>query len=238
MVLTIRNSLGEDHPNVQSVIEVAREIIRDNKVLDTEILYNIAKNRLKIPRKGLLSIIQYLLNKKILVEGTKCTKETVLSNRHRGKIYNFIQSHLGVHFSIIRKVLFSDSEGKSPITGQLLWHLEMLLKFNYIKKVNFKKYVIFIPIEFDDEIGILFFLLRDIVNKKIVNLLTQQDNIKKSDVYKILKENREMIYYRINELINCNIISPVQEESNKIQLNPDNKKVILQIINEQSTLRK
>jgi len=236
LVLTIRNSLGEDHPNVQSVIEVAQEIIRDNKVLDTEILYNIAKHRLKIPRKGLLSIIQYLLNKRILVEGTKCTKETVLSNHHRRKIYNFIQSHLGVHFSIIRRVLFS--EGKSPVTGQLLWHLEMLIKFNYIRKVNFKKYVILVPIEIDDDTGILFFLMRDEVNKKIANLLIQQGTIKKPDVYKILKENREMIYYRINELINCNIISPVQEENNKIQLNPDNKKVILQIINEQSTLRK
>ncbi|MFX1340522.1 MAG: hypothetical protein ACFFDK_18075 [Promethearchaeota archaeon] len=238
MALIIRNSLGLDHPSVQSVIKIAREIIRDNKVLDTEILYNIAKRRLKIPRRGLLRIIQYLLNKKILVEGTKCTKGTVLSNYQRRKIYNFIQSHLGVHFSIIRKVLFSDTEGKSQATGQLLWHLEMLTKFNYIKKVNFKKYVIFIPVEIDDEAGIVFFLLRDKVNKRIANLLIQQGNIKKSDVYKMLEENREMVYYRINELINFNIISPLQEESSKIQLNPNNRELIAQIINEESKLRK
>ena len=153
LTLITRNSLGLDHPSVQSVIEVAREIVSENKVLDTEILYHIAKRRLKIPRGGLLRIIQFLLNKKILIEGTKCTKETVLLNHHRRKIYNFIKSHLGVHFSIIRKVLFSDIEGKTPVTGQLLWHLEMLIKFNYVKKVNFKKYVILIPIEIDDEMG-------------------------------------------------------------------------------------
>lgn len=238
LALIIRNSLGLDHPSVQSVIEVAREIISENKVLDTEILYNIAKRKLKIPRRGLLRIIQFLINKKILVEGTKCTKGTVLSNPHRRKIYNFIKSHLGVHFSIIRKVLFSDIDGKTQATGQLLWHLEMLMKFNYIKKINFKKYVIFIPIEIDDKIGIIFFLLRDKINKKIVNLLLMEDTIEKSEVHKHINEMRELVYYRINDLINYNILSPIQEDSNEISLHPNNKDLIVQIFKQTSNLRK
>ncbi len=59
--------IGADHPSVKMVLEIAEELMRRNKVLNIENLYNLAKKRLKIPRNGLLSIIQYLINKKILI---------------------------------------------------------------------------------------------------------------------------------------------------------------------------
>ena len=237
MAIVERSTLGLEHPSVQSVIEVAQEIISENKVLDTELLYNIAKNRLKIPRRGLLRIIQFLIDKRILVEGTKCTKDTVLSNPSRNKIYRFITLHLGVHFSIIRDVLFSDRESKSQKTGQLVWHLEALIKFDYIKKVKFKNYAIFIPSEIDDEIGVMYFLLRDKLNKKIVNLLIQRELIKKSDIYKQLNEQREIIYYRLNILMNYDIVSLIEADGNEVSLDPNNKELIVQIFNELSKLR-
>jgi len=237
LAIVVRNTLGLKHPSVQSVIEVAQEIISENKVLNTEILYNIAKRRLQIPRRGLLRIIQFLLNKKILVEGTKCTKDTVLSNPYRNKVYSFITSNLGVHFSIIRKVLFSDSESKSQRTGQLVWHLEALIKFDYIKKVKFKNYAIFIPSEIDDETGVIYFLLRDKLNKKIVDLLIKQELIIKSDIHKQLNEPREIIYYRINNLINYNIVYQIESDNNEISLNPNNKDLIVQIFNDISKFR-
>ena len=231
MAIILRTSIGLDHPSVQSVIEVAEEILSENKILNTELLYNIAKRRLKLPRKGLLSIIQFLLDKKILVEGSRFTKESVLSSPYRNNIYNFIRAHLGAHFSIIRRKAFPEIEGKTESAGQLIWHLEMLIKFNYIKKVKFKKYTIFIPIELDDELGIFIFLLRDNINKKIANLLIKQDKIKKSDIYKQLNEKRENVYYRIDDLMNHNIISVIEEDNNKICLNPKNKDIIVKILN-------
>ena len=70
-----------EHPSVKQVLEIAKEIIDQNKVLNVELLYNIAKKRLGIPRRGLSSIIQALLNRKILVEGSKYTRDTVMQNR-------------------------------------------------------------------------------------------------------------------------------------------------------------
>ena len=236
MTIILKGPYGLEHPSVKSVIEIAEEILDQNKFLNTDLLYNKAKRRLKLPRKGLLTIIQLLLNKKILVEGSKFTKESVLSNPFRKNIYNFVKTHLGAHFSIIRKEIFSDLEGKIGSAGQLIWHLEMLLKFNYIKPVKFKKYTIFIPIEMDEEIGIIFFLLRDDINKKIVNLLIEQDTIKKSDVHKLINEKRENIYYRINDLMNYNIISLIEEEGKELCLNPDKKELIVQIFKKMSHL--
>jgi len=237
-VLVEKSSIGLEHPSVQSVIEIAQEIISENKVLDTEILYNTAKNRLKIPRRGLLRIIQFLINQRILVEGTKCTRNTVLLNPHRNKIYRFIRSHLGVHFSIIRDVLFSDHDGKSQRTGQLVWHLEALIKFGYIKKVKFKNYAIFIPSEIDDENGIIYFLLRDRLNKKIINLLIERSLVKKSAIHKELNEQREIINYRVKDLMTYNILSQIKEGDNKIGLNQKSKDKIIQVFNDVSKFRK
>ena len=111
MALTLQGSNGMDHPSVQKVIEIAEEIIDENRPLNMEVLYTIAKRRLNIPRKGLLSIIQLLFNSKVLVEGSKYTKETVLSNPLRKRIYNFILRNLGTHFSLIRKEVMLEARG-------------------------------------------------------------------------------------------------------------------------------
>ena len=97
--LNLALSLTLNHPSVQSVIEIAKEVINNHNVLDTELLYRLAKRRLKFPRKGLLSIIQLLINKKVLVEGSKYTRGEVLNNKYRFNLYRFLSSYLGDHFS-------------------------------------------------------------------------------------------------------------------------------------------
>ena len=81
-----------EHPSVRQVLAIAEEFIENNKILNIEILYRTAKKRLKIPPKGLLEIIQYLIKKRILVDGSKQTKKTVLHNTFRRKIYNAIRN--------------------------------------------------------------------------------------------------------------------------------------------------
>jgi hypothetical protein len=118
----LSKSMGLEHPNVKRVIEIAEEIMSKNKVLNIETLYNVAKISLKLPRNGLLFIIQFLINKKILIEGSKFSRETVLLNPTRRGVYNCIRTNPGVHFSILRKKALSDESGSS---GQLVWHLEL-----------------------------------------------------------------------------------------------------------------
>ena len=171
----LSKSIGLEHPNVRRVIEIAEEIMSKNKVLNIETLYNISKKSLKLPRNGLLFIIQFLINKKILIEGSKFSRETVLSNPTRRGLYNYVRANPGAHFSILRRNALPDESGSS---GQLVWHLEMLLNFNYIYKVKVGNYTVFLPIEMEIELGIINFLLRDKINRKIVDLLKTQSSIK------------------------------------------------------------
>ena len=227
--LNLALSLTLNHPSVQRVIEIAKEVINNNNVLDTELLYNLAKRRLKFPRKGLLSIIQLLINKKVLVEGSKYTKDDILNNRYRFNLYSFLTSYLGAHFSTIRKQIITDNSATLGSSGQLIWHLEMLIKFNYIKKIKIKNYTVFLPYEIDDEIGLLHFVLHNEIYLKIIQLLISNDKLKKSEVHKLINEKRETIYYRINNLIEFNIIK-LSGDNNSLSLNSHKKDDIISII--------
>ena len=219
--------VGLEHPNVKRVIEIAEEIMSKNKVLNLETLYNIAKKRLKIPRNGLLFIIQLLINKKILIEGSKFSRETVLSNSIRNRIYKYIIMNPGVHFSILRKKALSEEMGSS---GQLVWHLEMLLKFNYIKKIKVGNYTVFLPYELDEMAGRILFILRDRINNKIVHLLNENKTVIKSDIYKEIDEKREDVYYRINYLLDHGIITLNQDLDSEICINTNLNDFFIEIL--------
>lgn len=119
--------LSLDHPSVQNVLEIANELTKENKFLDTHTLYQRAKKRLKIPRKGLLKIIQLLIDNKVLVDGSRFTRESVLDNPLRKYVYQVILHNVGIHFSALKRRFSTKKIGS---TGQLIWHLDMLIKFN------------------------------------------------------------------------------------------------------------
>ena len=224
-------SLGLDHPSVQQVIQIALELTKEHKLINTELLYNRAKRKLKIQRQGLNTIIQMLLNRKILVDGSRFTKETVLKNKIRYYIYWLAKTNIGAHFSFLKKKLSQQKESEMGV-GHLIWHLEKLIKFNLIKKVRVKNCTIFLPIEISDEEGIIHFILRDILNKQIVEILLKLESINKADIYKELNVKREKTYYRIKRLIELKIISPKTEDEKIISINLSKKDLIREVFND------
>ena len=153
------HSLGLDHPSVKEVIQIALELTNEHRLINAELLYNRAKKVLKIPKKGLKIIIQMLLKKKILVDGSRFTILNVLNNQIRQSIYLIIKSIIGVHFSLLKELISIQKEREIGV-GQLNWHIEKLLEFNLIKKVKLKNYIIFLPVEIDDNTGIIYFILQ------------------------------------------------------------------------------
>lgn len=216
-------------PNVRKVLEIAEDITSKNQALTLETLYNKAKKKFKISRNGLFSIIQFLINKKILVEGSKFTRENVLLNYKRKKVYEFIVKYGGVHFSDIRKNLARKTESDTESSGQLIWHLELLLKFGYIKRIKVDRYTIFLPIELNNEIGIMSFLLKDNINRKIIALLLDKKSIKNSEIFKIVDEKKELVNLRINNLIIYNLIQ-FKNDSSEVSVIQNKKEIIKNIL--------
>lgn len=222
-------SLGLDHPSVKKVIRIALELTKEQRVITTELLYNRAKRELKIPKQGLYTIIQLLLIRKILIDGSRFVKETVLKNEIRLYIYWLVRTNLGAHFSFIKKKLTQQKNSEMGV-GHLIWHLEKLMEFNLIKKVKVKNFTIFLPIEISDEKGILHFILRERINRRIIEFLLDHESVSKTDVYKYLNVKRETMYYRINTLIELGTISPSPEDEKNISINLNKKDLIIEIL--------
>jgi len=223
-------SLGLDHPTVQQVLQIALELTKEHKLINTELLYNRAKRVLKIPRQGLNTIIQMLLNRKILVDGSRFTKETVLKNKIRYYIFWLVKTHIGAHFSFLKNKVSQQKESEIGV-GHLIWHLEKLIKFNLIRKVKVKNCTIFLPVEISNEEGIIFFIMRDDLNRQIVEILLEHESVNKAAIHKDLNVVREKVNYRIKKLIELEIISLITDDEKMISLNLSKKDLIMEVIN-------
>lgn len=224
---TIETSFNLDHPNFKQVIEIAEEIISENQILTLDKLYKRAKQHLKISRSGLKSIIQYLVTKKFIIDQSRFTRVSVLSNQFRKMLYSIICNNIGIHLSAVRK-LFQDSVSNIGV-GQLLWHIDMLIKFGYIKSIKVGNFLILLPIKIDDDYGRICFFYRDELNRKILSLLNSNDQIKRSEIYKSLNESRESIYYHVKNLIEYEILLIL--DNSIININPDKAKTLDLVIN-------
>jgi predicted transcriptional regulator len=228
--------IGVQESEIKDVLKVAENLVRNNKVIQLEMLYKIAKRRLKYNGRKLITIINYLLKEKLLVEGSKLLKKDVLLNSYRKEIYNFITTYPGVHFSIIKKQVFSESEVNFQenvgSTGQFIWHLEVLLKFDFIKKIKVKNHSLFLPTEFEDRLGKYYFLLRDDINRKIVISLSQSESIEQAKIPAIINESKGNVYYHMNTLEETGVILSQKSEltgNKEVQLNPEKRDLFIKI---------
>lgn len=199
-------------PGVHAVMEIAKEIIDKHRVVEVDALYKAVKRRSKLPHKEIVDAIQFLLRMNYLVEGTRFTRETVLINPYRGKILDLIERQRAVHFSRIKERVLDGTDAKAGSSGQLIWHLEMLIKFKLIKKIKVKHYSVFIPQDLSDTEGKVHFLVHDGVTRKVLALLVAEGPVKKADVHKYIDEKREDVYYRIKSLCEIGIIAESETE--------------------------
>lgn len=219
--------LGSDNPTVKEVIKLANEILAEGRILNIEYLYRRAKRELQIPQEGLRSIIQYMVNKKIIIDGSKFTKDTILDNSFRNLIYNFVRDNIGLHFSLIKRELMNNLKEHKFGTGQLIWHLEMLLKFGLIKSFMVDNHTIFIPVEFDENIAKIYYHARSTIRNKILRHLIIEKHYTRSVLHEAIKENRENVYYHVKILIENEYIV---EKNRELSLNSKLSKYIVEAI--------
>jgi len=221
----VEDQLTLEHPNVQKIIEIAKELLKQNKVLKLKKLYNLALRSLDLSTGEILEIIQFLNNKKVLLDGSKLTRDTILLNLYRKKIYSVIQKFNGASFSFLREKVFTDRSGSA---GQLIWHLKMLLKFKYIKKIKVGNYSLFLPINTEDDFGKLCFFMKDDLYSNIIKLFLIKEKFKKPDVYKEINFKRENVNYRLKILMENNILVYYDEITKEICISKRIKELILE----------
>ncbi|MHA2290189.1 MAG: hypothetical protein ACXABG_15495 [Promethearchaeota archaeon] len=230
----IQTPFSLDNPNIKKVLEIAEEILQQKQVLTLDKLFSRAKRTLKIPNSGLKSIIQYLVNKKILVDQSRFTRISVMSNPVRKRLYYTIRKNIGVHLAAVKKLLQQNNPNLG--VGQLLWHVDMLIKFDYIKSIKVGNYLILLPKELDDEYGRISFFLRDELNWRILKLLNSEGQLKRSEIYKVLNESRELIYYHVKNLIDYKLL--LISDNSIIKIDPNISKTLNIILENEDNMSK
>lgn len=113
------------------VFDIVQEYLNENRTFDYNkilpyIVSRFAKSSINISTKGIIKHLERLTEKNMIVEGSKLTKNDVLINLKRKKLYEFIVERPGVYFNqIVNKLKLANHV--------VIWHVQILLKFNFIK---------------------------------------------------------------------------------------------------------
>ena len=123
------------------VLNVIQEYLNKNRIFNMEEILPFITARFKmasinINNRGIEDILKILVSKKLIIEGSKLYRDDLLLNRKRNLIYEFIVKNPGTYFNRIIKTL-------SLSNHVAIWHLEMLLKFDYIKKQKIENHNIY-----------------------------------------------------------------------------------------------
>jgi Fe2+ or Zn2+ uptake regulation protein len=147
------NNLMTPSPVHEQILAIAFRMMEQHYVLDTDQLYKECKRVLKsITPPTLRAALQDLLNKRYLVEGKAVTRETLLENENRRRIFEIIKHEPGVYFSRIKEMVEKDSR-------TIQWHLDMLVEFNFIREVRFGNNVLYFDFLLEKQHDMLYYYL-------------------------------------------------------------------------------
>ncbi len=173
--MIVRELIGEMPINLSKkekiVLNVVREYLDRNRYFNMKKILPFINSRFKmssinINNDGIHAILKSLVKKKLIVEGSKLTRDDILKFQKKKILYNFIKKNPGIYFNKIVKELKMNPH-------VVMWHLDILAEFNYIKKAVFRKHEIYFDssIEFED-VKTNFFNFKE-QSKKIMDYLKQ-----------------------------------------------------------------
>jgi predicted transcriptional regulator len=166
------------------VLELVYEYLDRNRVLTREKITSfvnarISKNGENINSNGIRVILNSLLKKNLIVEGSKLTKENILLNSNRKRIYDYIKENPGVYLNRLAKELnFS--------VYLVNWHLNMLLKFNIIRRQTINNCIAYYDSNLEPKTDVILHLISRKSCRKIVDFL--EKNRKGCSKYQISKD--------------------------------------------------
>jgi len=137
-ILNMAEELAEEE---ELVLNIVQEYLNKNRQFMFEEIMPFLNSRIRlssanISKEGVRKILISLTNKKLIVEGSKLFKSEILENQKRKNIYEFIAKNPGTYFNrILHELNFSNHI--------VVWHLSMLLKFDFIHKEKLENHEIY-----------------------------------------------------------------------------------------------
>jgi predicted transcriptional regulator len=153
--------------NEQQVLQLITDYLQANSTFSIEgilpYLYERISNSSSLTKRDVVLALYSLVEKRYVIKGYKITKDKVLTNETRNKIYDFIVKHPGTFTRQIRDELKIGS-------NEFVWHSEILINFQFIREHQIGNGVAFFDSKLSDTDDIALYFLR---NKKTLSIFQQ-----------------------------------------------------------------
>ena len=176
------------------VLNLVKEYLNKNRFFNKKKIIPFINHRLRnasidLNYTGIEAILKSLLKKRLIIEGSKLTRDDILLNSKRNKIYEYVIKNPGVNFIIIVNELNLSNH-------VVLWHLGMLIEFNFINKVKIDNLELYYDSSLKvDEIERNYFISNK-SSKRIINYLKENNSgISKSKI----SQDLNMHLYTVNK---------------------------------------
>lgn len=154
----------------KEVFNLIKEYLTKKSIINIIELQNSINHRLRnnpnYNKYKIEKIIKSLMKKKVILIGTRLSKEDVLTIQIRKNIYEFIQKEPGININDIKRKFNLGS-------NQVIWHVKMLNVFNFIRSVEIGNQNALFEFNFDKNNEYIVFYLR---NEKVRDILKLLEN--------------------------------------------------------------
>ena len=189
----------------RKILEIVHEYLDKNRQFTFEQIIPFINSRIRlssinISNEGVKKILTSLTHKRLIVEGSKLTKSELLNNKKRKDIYQYIKENPGTYFNrIVHELNYSNHI--------VVWHLNMLLKFDCITKENLENHDIYFNTSTDfDNIKLTYFTAKE-KSQKIINFMKKDDlGITKTALSQVLKMHMNTLAKYLNLLEKYEVI--------------------------------
>ncbi len=183
----------------KEILKIAENLASVNKLITIDAIFQAVKRYQNESEEKTSHAIYKLILLKYIVPGSKMTKNQVLENENRNKIYEFILKNPGCHLSEIKDVM--------NIKGQLAkWHLFILEKFGFIFSIRYLKYLTFFSKSFNEDLINPYLSLKNENSYKIFKILWENPVLNIDELRILLPFQLPTLKYHLNKLIESNVV--------------------------------
>ncbi|MBD3228094.1 MAG: hypothetical protein GF329_07880 [Candidatus Lokiarchaeota archaeon] len=177
------------------VFDIIQEYVNKNRTFNYNTILpfinsRFGKSNINLNNRGIKLIIQKLIKKGLISEGSKLTRTDVLSNPNRKDIFDFIKNNPGIYFNKLVEKL----DLNPPVVG---WHLKTLLKFKCIKYKKIENRKVYFIVNIEKDLLKLYYTLSKNKCKQIIDYFLMNNSAKKSQISNKLS----MHHYTVNKYL-------------------------------------
>ena len=154
-----------------AVFILIKEYLKKNRVFNVKniipwIVQSLSSYNLDPPlnEAGVEKILWHFIRERIVIPGSKLTKEKLLENYSRKSIYNHVFKNPGTH---LREIMNKLELGAHAT----LWHINLLIKFGYVRFTAIGKYKTFFVSSLPDTLDKEIFYLGNATINEIIQLM-------------------------------------------------------------------